>query len=115
MAVSSFAQHPKNTPAQAAITFYTALNDAPQAVIDKLKCASCLANEAKLPPIIRKMRTDYTAVTQNHTLQKVEIVRENIQGERAWVDVRLHYKSGPPQNFNIGFINEGGEWKVTED
>ena len=103
------------TPSDAAIRYYTALNNSPQSEIDKLRSAASIANEKKLPAEILKSRNDNTLVTGGHTLARVEVLKENLQGERAWVDVRLHYASGSSQKYNIGFIKEDGDWKVTDD
>jgi hypothetical protein len=107
---------PTKKPAECAKTYYEALNKGVQADIEKLRSAASLASERSLSPDIRQARkAGMAAATKNGTVSKVEVLKQNIQGTRAWVDVRLHYKDGTSQQFNCGFTIEGGAWKATDD
>ena len=107
---------PTKTPTEAAKTYYETLNKGVQADIEKLMSAASLAAERALPPNIRQARkSGMAAATKNGTVTKVEVLKENIQGTRAWVDVRLHYRDGTSQEFNCGFTIESGAWRTTDD
>jgi hypothetical protein len=49
--------------------------------------------------------------TRKGALPRVEILKENIRGEGATVDYRLHFKDGTTKEDHDDLIKEDGQWK----
>ncbi len=51
--------------------------------------------------------------TRNGTIEKVEVIKEEIRGDGAVVHVKLHLKGGKIEQDDTPLIREGGVWKIT--
>ncbi len=51
--------------------------------------------------------------TRNGTIQKIEILKEEVRGEGAEVDFRIHFKDGKTKDDDEPLIKEDGKWKIT--
>ena len=65
----------------------------------------------KIAPL--KKTWDY--YTRNGSLEKIEVLEENIRGEGADVKFRLHFKDGKSKDKSEPLIKENGKWKITID
>jgi len=52
-------------------------------------------------------------VTRNGTMDRIEILKEEIRGEGATVYFRIHFKDGATKNEDEPLIKENGQWKIT--
>jgi hypothetical protein len=64
------------------------------------------------PPDRRAAMESGRTVTFGDTITGVEVTKENLQGDKAWVDVTIHYQHHADAHFNAGVINENGNWKI---
>ncbi len=51
--------------------------------------------------------------TRNGTIERVEILGEEIRGEGATVRFRLHFKDGETKDYDEPLIKENGKWKIS--
>jgi len=58
-------------------------------------------------------RRYWDKMTCNGTIQRVEILKEEVRGEGARVYVRIHYKDGETIDDDDFLIKENGQWKLT--
>ena len=49
--------------------------------------------------------------TKGRTLEKIEILKEEVHGNKATVRYRFHYKDGTSKDDDDDFALEDGEWK----
>ena len=54
-----------------------------------------------------------STVTFGDTITGVDVLKENLQGEKAWIDVVIHYQQHKDAKFNCGVMKENGVWKIT--
>ena len=108
------AHPPSNTPTEVVTAYYRALNEGDHDTATRVQSSASLALVTLLPPPAGDSARDpgLHPVTQNGTIVRIEILDERHIGDRAWVDVRLHYESGASQKYNAGVVQEDGEWKV---
>lgn len=53
--------------------------------------------------------------TRDGTIDKIEILKEEVRGEGATVDFRIHFKNGKTRDVDKPLIKENGRWKLTLD
>ena len=51
--------------------------------------------------------------TRNGTIEKIEILNEDIRGEGATVLIKIHFKDGSTTDSTEPLIQENGSWKLT--
>ena len=51
-------------------------------------------------------------VTRSGTIDKIEILKEEVRGEGAKVYLRTHFKDGQTLKDSVPLIKETGEWKI---
>lgn len=51
--------------------------------------------------------------TRNGTIERIEILKEEIRGEGAIVHFRLYFKDGSTKGDDEPLIKENGVWKIT--
>lgn len=51
--------------------------------------------------------------TRNGTIERIEILREEVRGEGATVYYRLHFEDGSKKESDQDLIKENGVWKMT--
>lgn len=108
------ARAPSNTPTEVVTAYYRALNEGDGGTATRLQSSASLALVTLWPPPAGDGARDpvMDQVTRNGTIMRIEILDERHMGDRAWVDVRLHYEDGSSQKYNAGVVQEDGEWKV---
>ena len=51
--------------------------------------------------------------TRNGTIEKIDILSEEIRGEGATVLIKIHFKDGKTKDSTEQLIKENGDWKLT--
>ncbi len=59
------------------------------------------------------MKSEWDRITRDGTIDRIEILKEEIRGEGAKVSIRIHFKDGQTKNDNEPLIKQSGEWKIT--
>jgi hypothetical protein len=54
-------------------------------------------------------------VTFGDTITGVDVTKQNLQGDKAWVDVTIHYQHHLDAKFNSGVVKQSGFWKISND
>lgn len=105
-----------------------------QSPSDVVKAAFTAANEGRYSDTEQYLATDYLAdsrtdlgrsfgglsnpwnyMTRNRSIAKIEILKEEIDKEKATVFYRLGFKDESVQEKAQDLVNESGAWKLTED
>lgn len=50
--------------------------------------------------------------TRNGTIQRIEILKEEVRGEVAKVSFRLHFQDGSTEDHTAHLVKENGVWKI---
>lgn len=101
----------QKSPSQVVVAVYMAANEAKYSEVKKY-LSSELINNLRAPGSSMKELCDY--MTSNGTIQKIEILKEEVRGEGAKVYFRIHFKDGKTTDvIEIPLIKEGGQWKLS--
>lgn len=71
------------------------------------------AMEGGLGALAGGMKGIWDEVTRDGTIERIEILEENIRGEGAEVRFRIHYKDGQTEEEDEPLIKEDGKWRIT--
>jgi hypothetical protein len=107
------ADPPVDSPSVVVKSYYWALNKGNNDEIKPFYAKEFWVHVATLPPDFQHIEGGYDRVTGKRTITIIDTTKENIQGDRAWVNVTIHYQSLPNQNYSCGVVKEDGKWKVT--
>jgi hypothetical protein len=83
--------------------------------LDKIRAFYSSDLEAFLqsqPPERRAAMESGKTVTFGDTITGVDVTKEDLQGNKAWVNVTIHYQHHADTGFNAGVVRENGTWKV---
>jgi ketosteroid isomerase-like protein len=66
-------------------------------------------------PERRAMMESGKTVTFGDTITGVDVTKEDLQDDKAWVKVTIHYQHHEDAHFSAGVVKENGTWKVGND
>ena len=107
------AEPPVGSPSAVAQEYYLAIGEGDLPTERSLYSSQAVAFFASEPPQVRAMMESGKTVTFGDTITGVDPVKENLQGDKAWVDVVIHYAHHADAKFNCGVMKENGVWKIT--
>ncbi len=104
----------QKSPSETVIAAYTAGNQGKYAEAKKSFSSEFLNFlGGDLRTIAINMSGTWKRNTKNGTMERIEILQEKIQGNRANVYFILYFKDGSKETFNEPLIKEDGVWKIT--
>jgi len=59
------------------------------------------------------MKGMWDKTTRDGTIDRIEILKEDVRGEGAKVLFRIHFKDGKTKDDDEPLIKENGQWKIT--
>jgi hypothetical protein len=66
-----------------------------------------------LGALVGGMKGAWDKATRNGSIERIEILREEVRGEGANVYFRIHFKDGSRQDTDEKLLKENGVWKIT--
>jgi hypothetical protein len=103
------------SPSEVVRSYYLAIGTGDLATERKLYSKATAAFFAAQPPDRRAAMESGQTVTFGDEITAVDVIKENLQGGKAWVDVTIHYEHHADAHFNAGVVKEDGAWKISND
>ena len=100
----------EKSPSATVEAAYMAANDGKYSEAEKY-LSSEFINAQKTGVVVLKGVWDLA--TRNGTIQKIEILKEEVGGEEATVYIKLYFKDGSTKEDCEPLIKENGVWKIT--
>ncbi len=100
------------SPSAIVQAYYLAIGSGDLAKVRKFYSSEMEAFLAAQPPDRRAAMESGKTVTFGDIITRVDATKENLQGDKAWVNVTIHYRSHADAGFNAGVVKEDGTWKV---
>lgn len=101
------------TPSEVVKAFYAAANEGKYPEAEKYLSAETIKGMEGLGSRAAGEKFMLDEMTKNGTIEKDEILQEQIQGETATVTHKVQFKDGSIKDGKETLIKESGEWKVT--
>jgi hypothetical protein len=107
----------KSSPSDVVLEVFKAANEGKYAEIEKYfsfdTVAAIKAATETFGGWVGGMKGIWDKATRNRTIEKMEILNEDIRGDRAKVRYRIHFKDGSTRDDDVSLVKEGGQWKIT--
>ena len=104
----------KKSPSDVVKSAYMAANKGEYSEADKYLSSEILnALKNGLGAVGGGSKGTWDRYTQNGTIEKIEILNEEIRGEGAKVSFKLYFKDGSTKDSKEPLRLENGEWKIT--
>lgn len=102
-----------NSPGGAVKAAYTAANAGQYSEANKYMSSEALSvMGGTLGAFVGGLKGMWDRATREGTIDKVEIIKEEVRGEGATVIFRIHYKNGDTEKKSESMIKEDGKWKI---
>lgn len=104
----------QKSPSDVVIAAYMAANKGKYSETEKyLPSSSAIMNSVKEGLVSRAVfNAIWDEATRNGTIEKIEILKEEIRGEGAKVSFRIYYKDGKTIDNDEPLIKEKRRWKI---
>lgn len=96
------------TPSQVVVATYMAANNGKYSEAEEYLSV----NVANLAALSGGMKSNCDRATRNGTIQKVEVLKEDIRGEVATVFFKVLFKEGKIKKDSETLVKENGLWKI---
>lgn len=103
-----------NSPRSAVKAFYDAVEEG--RVEDALKMVSSqVTSSIGIDKTRAALQSATREIHDKGGLKSLDIVKEDVVGEVAEVEVRIHYGNGTEETEKVKVVKENGEWKIQPD
>ena len=103
-------------PSDVIVAAYMAANDGKYSAVEPhLSSEFRNAMKSSLGTLAGGTKGVWDRETRDGTVQRIEILEENVRGEGATVSFRIHYEDGETETEAEPLIMEDGIWKITID
>ena len=104
----------QKSPTETVKAAIMAANDAEYSEADKYLSADILnVMKGSLGTLSGGMKGAWDEKTHNGTIKEIEILKEEVRGEGATVNFKIHFKDGKTEDGTQHLIKENGQWKFT--
>lgn len=104
----------RKSPSQVVKAAYIAANSSKYLEIERYLSAEALSVlKGEMGTRIGGMTGVWDKATRNRTIEIIEVLKEEIRGDRALVLLKAHYKDGSVKKTLEPLIKENGVWKMT--
>ena len=101
------------TPLEVVTAAYMAANEDKYAEAEKYLSSEAKTAIKEAKELAGGLKDVWDIKTRNRTIETIEIIRGDVQGERATVAIRIHFKGGDISDAHEPLIKESGQWKMT--
>jgi len=102
------------SPSQVVVAAHMAANEGKYSEAEKYMSSEVInAMKSGLGALAGGWKGAWDKTTRNGTIQKIEILKEEVRGEGATVHFRIHFKDGKTKDDDEPLIKENGQWKIT--
>jgi hypothetical protein len=104
----------KKGPADVAKAAYMAANEGRYSEVEQYLSSDAInAVKSSLGAMAGGMKGIWDKTTRNGTIERIEILKEEIRGEGARVQFKIYFKGGATKEDHESLIQEKGSWKIT--
>jgi len=104
----------RKSPADVVKAFYMAGNEGKYSEAEKyLSSEALVLMKSELGALVGGMKGAMDEATKEGTIERIEILEEEIRGEGATVRLILHFRDGMKEEDDESLIQERGAWKIT--
>jgi len=104
----------QKSPSEVVVAAYMAANEGKYSEAEKYMSSEVInAMKSGLGALAGGWKGSWDQTTRNGTIQRIEILKEEVRGEGATVHFRIHFKDGKTKDDDEPLIKEGGQWKIT--
>ncbi len=100
-------------PSEVVTAAYMAANDEKYSEVDKYLSSEAKAATNKAGEVVGNMKDVWDRRNRNGTIERIEIIREDVKGDKATIAIRIHFNDRSISERQESLINEGGQWKMT--
>ena len=101
------------SPSDTVVATYMAANEGKYSEVEKYFSSDALnAMKGDIGALFGGMKGFADEATRNGSIERIEILREQVRGEGAQVDFRIHFKDGSKKDANERLLLENGVWKI---
>lgn len=104
----------KESPSEAVVAVYMAANGGWYSVAEKYIHSEILTSTKKNLGTLFTINA-WDKFTRFGKIERIEILKEVVRGERADVSFKIHFKDGETKEDRDILIKEGGQWKILFD
>ncbi len=102
----------QKSPSEVVIAAYMAANEGKYSEVKKYMSSEVINAMAGLGALAGGWKAVWDKITRNGTIQRIEILKEEMRGEGATVYFRIHFKDGKTKVDDKPLIKEDGQWKI---
>jgi hypothetical protein len=99
-------------PSEVVTTAFMAANDGNFSEFEKYLSSSMIKDMKQSGDLSKAVVFFCLAISKNGTIKNIEVLKEEIQGEKAKIFFKIIYKDGTAENTNFPLIKESGQWKL---
>ena len=104
----------QKSPSEVVIAAYMAANEGKYSEAEKYLSSEVMnAMKGGIGALAGGMKGAWDKTTRNGTIEKIEILKEEVRGEGANVFFKIHFKDGKTKDDDEPLIKEDGRWKIT--
>jgi len=100
-------------PSEVVTAAYMAANEEKYSEAEKYLSSEAITEIKEATELAGGLKDVWDIKTRNGTIETIEIIRGNVQGEKATIAIRIHCKDGNIYDEHEPLIKEGGQWKMT--
>ena len=101
------------TPAEVVTAAYMNTNKDKYLEFEKYFSVEALTAIKETTELASGIKDVWDKKTRNGTIDGIEIIQEDVQGEKAIIAIRIYFKDGYISDEHECLIKEGGQWKMT--
>jgi hypothetical protein len=100
-------------PSEVVTAAYMAANEERYSEVEKYLSSKAKAAVNKAGEVVGNMKDVWDRKNRNGTIETIEIIREDVKGDKATIAIRIHFNDRSISDQHESIIKEGGQWKMT--